>query len=73
MSDLREQAIGAAGSICVMALGAVWIVDTPDLYRYLVTGGIFLFACCLGISKIHQNRQLKKLRERQLREHNRSN
>ena len=73
MSDMAEdlggQIFGLLVSLCVVALFIVWVINTPPLVRYGVTGLNVIIISCWVVSSMRNKSRLKKLRANQVNNH----
>ncbi|MDX1739273.1 MAG: hypothetical protein R3261_13615 [Alphaproteobacteria bacterium] len=66
MSDLKDQSFGSLAGVCVLALGAVWIIETPPLLRLCVSTVVLTILLSFPILKILYAKRLEKKRSSQL-------
>lgn len=67
--DLSGQIFGLLVSLCVVALFIVWVINTPPLVPYGVTGLNVIIIASWAVSSIRKKSRLNKIRANQVNNH----
>jgi len=71
--DLSGQILGLLFSLCTVALFIVWVINTPTLIRYGITGVNVIIIAFWVVSSIRKKSKLRKSRANQVKDHVTSN
>lgn len=69
---MGERLIGMGGSIILIFVCIVWLIETPNSLRYGVSASAALLFLIIGGMNIKRRSKLNKIREQQLKEFNES-
>ena len=67
--DLGGQILGLLFSLCIAALFIVWVINTPPIIRFGITGVNVIIIVFWVVSSIHKKSKLRKVRANQIKDH----
>jgi len=67
--DLGGQILGLLFSLCIVALFIVWVINTPPIVRFGITGINVILVVIWAARSIRRKSMLQKVRALQIKEH----
>lgn len=67
--DLGGQILGLLFSLCIVALFIVWVINTPPVIRFGITGINVIIVVFWVVSSIRKKSRLQKVRAGQIKHH----
>ena len=67
--DLSEQVLGLLFSLCVAALFIVWVINTPLIIRFGITGVNVMIIVFWVVRSIRKKSKLQRVRANQIKDH----
>jgi len=67
--DLGGQILGLLFSLCIVALFIVWVINTPAVFRFGITGINVIIVVFWVVNSIRKKSRLQKVRAGQIKHH----